>query len=54
VIDTSFKPIKQKKRRYALNKREAICKEVNMLVEVVFVRLVDSPSLLASPILIKK
>jgi hypothetical protein len=37
-IDPSFKPIKQKKRRYTPKRREAIRQEVNRLLEVGFIR----------------
>jgi hypothetical protein len=37
-IDPSFKPIKQKERRYTPKRREAIRQEVNRLLEVGFIR----------------
>jgi hypothetical protein len=40
-IDPSFKPIKQKERRYTPKRREAIRQEVNRLLEVGFIRPVD-------------
>jgi hypothetical protein len=42
-IDPSFKPIKQKERRYTTERREAITQEVNKLLEAEFIRLVDYP-----------
>jgi hypothetical protein len=43
-IDPSFKPIKQKERRYMIERREVIRQEVNKLLEVGFIRSVDYPS----------
>jgi hypothetical protein len=53
-IDPSYKPIKQKERRYTLERHETIRKEVNKLLEVGFMRQVDYPSCLANPILVAK
>jgi hypothetical protein len=53
-IDASFKPIKQKKRRYTPERRETIQQEVNKLLEVRFIRPVDYPSWLANLILVEK
>jgi hypothetical protein len=53
-IDPSFKPIKQKERRYTLDRREAIRQEVNRLLKAGFIRLVDYPIWVANPVLIKK
>jgi hypothetical protein len=53
-IDLTFKPIKQKKRRYTPERRETIRLEVNKLLEVGFIKLVDYPSWLANPVLIEK
>jgi hypothetical protein len=39
-IDPTFKPIKQKKRRYTPDRREAIRLEVNKLLEAGFIKLV--------------
>jgi hypothetical protein len=44
VIDPSYKPIKQKERRYTPEMRETIRQEVNKLLEVGFIRPVDYPS----------
>jgi hypothetical protein len=53
-IDPSFKPIKQKERRYTPEWRETIFQEVNRLLEAGFIRLVDYPSWLVNPVLVKK
>jgi hypothetical protein len=53
-IDPAFKPIKQKERRYTLERRETIRLEVNKLLEAGFIRPVDYPSWLANPVLVKK
>jgi hypothetical protein len=53
-IDPAFKPIKQKERRYTLERREAIRLEVNKLLEAGFIRPVDYPSWLANPVLVEK
>jgi hypothetical protein len=43
-IDPAFKPIKQKERRYTLERRETIQVEVNKLLEAGFIRTVDYSS----------
>jgi hypothetical protein len=53
-IDPSFKPIKQKERRYTLEIHETIRVEVNKLLETGFIRTVDYPSWLANPALVEK
>jgi hypothetical protein len=53
-IDTAFKPIKQKERRYTPERRETIRLEVNKLLEAGFIRPVDYPSWLANPVLVEK
>jgi hypothetical protein len=53
-IDPTFKPIKQKERRYTPERRKTIRVEVNKLLEVGFIRPVDYPSWLANPILVEK
>jgi hypothetical protein len=52
--DLSYKPIKQKERRYTPERRETIRQEVNKLLEVRFIRPVDYPSWLANPVLVEK
>jgi hypothetical protein len=44
AIDSAFKLIKQKERRYTLERRETIRVEVNKLLEVRFIWPVDYPS----------
>jgi hypothetical protein len=53
-IDSSFKMIKQKERRYTTERHETIRQVLNRLLEVGFIRLVDYPSWLANPVLIEK
>jgi hypothetical protein len=53
-IDPLYKPIKQKERRYTLERRETIQHEVNKLLKVGFIRPVDYPSWLANHILVEK
>jgi hypothetical protein len=53
-IDPSYKPVKQKERRYTTERRETIQQEVNKLLEAEFIKLVDYLSWLANPVLIEK
>jgi hypothetical protein len=53
-IDPAFKPIKQKEKRYTLERCKTIRIEVNKLLEVWFIRPVDYSSWLANPVLIEK
>jgi hypothetical protein len=53
-IDPSYKPIKQKERRYTSERRETFQQEVNKLLEAGFIRPIDYPSWLANPVLIEK
>jgi hypothetical protein len=53
-IDPSYKPIKQKERRYTPERRKTIQQEVNKLLEVGFIRPVDYPSYLANQVLVEK
>jgi hypothetical protein len=53
-IDPSYKPVKQKERRYTPERHQTIRQEVNKLLEVGFIRPVDYPSWLANPVLVKK
>jgi hypothetical protein len=53
-IDPSYKPIKQKKRRYTPERCETIWQEVNKLLEAGFIRPVDYLSWLANPVLVEK
>jgi hypothetical protein len=47
-------PIKQKERRYIIERREAIRQEVNRLLKARFFRPVDYPSWLANLVLVEK
>ena len=53
-IDLSYKPVKQKERRYTLERCETIQQEVNKLLKPGFIRPVDYPSWLANPVLVEK
>jgi hypothetical protein len=53
-IDTTFKPIKQKERKYTPERHETIRLEVNKLLEAGFIRSVDYSSWLANPVLVEK
>jgi hypothetical protein len=53
-IDPAFQLVKQKKRRYTLERHETIPVEVNKLLEARFIRPVDYSSWLANPILVEK
>jgi hypothetical protein len=53
-IDPSYKPAKQKERRYTLERCDTIWQEVNKLLDVGFIRPVDYPNWLANSILVKK
>jgi hypothetical protein len=52
-IDPSYKPVKQKERRYKPERHEIIGQEVNKLLEIGFIRPVDYPSYLANPIFLE-
>jgi hypothetical protein len=54
AIDPSYKPVKQKERRYTPERQETICQDVNKLLKVGFIRLVDYPNWLANPVLVEK
>jgi hypothetical protein len=53
-IDLAFKLIKQKERRYTLDRREVIRLEVNKLLEAGFIRPVNYPIWLANSVLVEK
>jgi hypothetical protein len=53
-IDPSYKLIKQNERRYTLERRKTIWREVKKLLEVGFNRPVDYPSWLANLVLVEK
>jgi hypothetical protein len=52
-INSPFKPIKQKKRRYTPERCETIQLEVIKLLEAGFIRIVDYPTWLANPVLVE-
>jgi hypothetical protein len=53
-IDPTFKPIKQKERRYTPERCDTIRLEVNKLLEAGFIRPVYYPNWLANPFLVEK
>jgi hypothetical protein len=53
-IDPSYKPIKQKERRYTPERHETIWQEVSKLLEAEFIMPVDYSRWLANPILVEK
>jgi hypothetical protein len=53
-IDSSYKPINHKERRYTPKMHETFWQEVNKLLEVEFIRPVDYTSWLANPVLVEK
>jgi hypothetical protein len=53
-INPSYKPIKQKEKRYTPKRRETIWQEVSKLLEAGFIRPVDYRSWLTNPILVEK
>ncbi|XP_071933039.1 uncharacterized protein [Coffea arabica] len=53
-VDSRFKPVKQKKRRFALERNEVIKKEVGKLLESKIILEVYYPTWLANPVLVKK
>jgi hypothetical protein len=53
-IDPSFKSIKQKERRYTIERRETIKQEANKLIQAGFIMTVDYPSWLVNPDLVEK
>jgi hypothetical protein len=53
-IDPSYKPVKEKERRYTPERRETIRQEVKRLLEAGFIRPVDYPSWLANSVLVEK
>jgi hypothetical protein len=53
-IDPLYKMVKQKERRYTLERHETIRQEVKKLIEAGFIRPVDYPNWLANPVLVEK
>ena len=53
-INPSFKPVKQKRRNFALERQKAIDEEVNKLLQAKAIREVEYPDWLANVVLVKK
>ena len=53
-INPSFKPVKQKRRSYALERQKAINEEVGKLLQAGAIREVECPEWLANVVLVKK
>ena len=53
-VSPTAKPIKQKLRRFALDKKEAIRVEIKWLLAARFIKEVYHPDWLANPVLVKK
>ena len=53
-IDSSRKTVKQKKRNFALERREAIKEEVEKLLKAGFIEEIQFPEWLANPVMVKK
>ena len=53
-VSPTAKPIKQKLRRFAPNKKEAIRVEIKWLLVVGFIKEVYHPEWLANPVLVQK
>jgi hypothetical protein len=53
-INEGSKPIKQRLRRFSLDKKAAIKKEITKLMTAVFIREILHPDWLANPILVQK
>jgi hypothetical protein len=53
-IDSAFKSIKQKERRYTLERHKTIWLGVNKLLEARFIKPVDYPNWLANPVLVER
>ena len=48
------RPVKQKARRFTANQKEALRKEINMLLEAGFIQQVQYPEWLANPVMVRK
>ena len=53
-VSPSFKPVKQKRRSFALKRKKAINEEVRKLLQSRVIREVDYPDWLANVVLVKK
>ena len=53
-VNPSFKPVKQKRRSFALERQKAVNEQVGKLLQAKAIRKVEYPELLANVVLIKK
>ena len=53
-VSSSFKPVKQKRRSFGLNRKKAINEEVGKLLKAEAIREVEYPEWLANVVLVKK
>ena len=53
-VSPSFKPVKQKRRSFALERQKAINEEVRKRIQARAIREVDYPDWLANVVLVKK
>jgi hypothetical protein len=53
-INEGSKPIKQRLRKFSLDKKEAIKKEITKLMAARFIREIFHPDWLANPVLVQK
>ena len=53
-VSPSFKPVKQKRRSFALERQKDINEEVDKLLQVDVIREVEYPEWLANVVLVKK
>ena len=53
-VPPSFKPVKQKRRSFAIERKKAINEEVSILIQARVIREVDYPDWLANVVLVKK
>ena len=53
-VNPSFKPVKQKRRSFALERQKAINEEVGKLLQAKVIREVEYPEWLANVVLVKK
>ena len=53
-VDPTMKPVKQKRRKFALERVEAIAEEVEKLLKAQFIQKVYYPEWLANVVLVKK
>ena len=53
-VNKGSKPVKQKLRRFALDRKAAIKKEITKLMAAGFIREIINPDWLANPVLVEK